>query len=268
MLSSAVQECRSADRAIRDFDQLRQGMAALGKHRVFACVRSPHQLRIFMQWHVYAVWDFMSLVKRLQRDLTCVSVPWLPPVNASAARLINEIVIGEESDETGTGGHASHFDLYLRAMREVGADCSAIQAFIRYVREGFPVAQALERVEAPIPVASFVLSTLQTACHGSTHEVLGSFFFGRENVIPMMFNSLLKDWTVDPTTAPTFVYYLKRHIELDGDDHGPAAERIIRELLRDDPVKQAELISAARHAVNARLALWDALADMLVGDQH
>lgn len=267
MSSLAVQHGQLADSAANEFNQLRQAMAALGRHRVFTCVRNTNQLQTFMEWHVYAVWDFMSLVKRLQRDLTYVTVPWLPPLNAKAARLINEIVLGEESDENGVGGYASHFDLYLRAMREVGADCGGIQAFIRYVREGFPVAQALERVDAPLPVASFVLSTLQTACHASTHEVLGSFFYGRENVIPEMFNSLLKDWKIDPKTAPTFVYYLKRHIELDGDDHGPAAEKIIREILRDDPVKQSELIRAARDAVSARLMLWDALADVLAANE-
>jgi len=243
--------------------ELSAGMNALSSHRVFQLVRNFDDLRLFMRWHVFAVWDFMSLVKRLQVDLTCTSLPWMPPAHPKAARLMNEIVLGEESDETLTADHASHFDLYLGAMREVGAEPIEINLFLEKVRGGHPVDQALTLASVPPPVAAFVLDTLRLARHAHTHEVLGSFFYGRENVIPKMFSALLAKWTIDEMSVPTFVYYLKRHIELDGDSHGPAAEAIIADLVGDEPLKQFELLSAALAAVASRLRLWDALAEQL-----
>lgn len=243
---------------------LSAGMNALSNHRVFGLVQSLDDLRLFMRWHVFAVWDFMSLVKRLQADLTCVSLPWAPPAHPRAARLMNEIVLGEESDETLTAEHASHFDLYMEAMREIGAESNEINMFLDALRGGRSVDQAFALAGAPPSIAAFVMDTLRVARQARTHEVLGNFCFGRENVIPRMFSALLSQWTIDETSAPTLVYYLKRHIELDGASHAPAVEAIIADLVGDEPLKESELLSAALAAIASRVRLWDSLADQLV----
>lgn len=233
--------------------------SVLEQHPVFSAISDRQSLQTFMHWHVFAVWDFMSLVKRLQRELTCTELPWLPPKFPAAARLINDIVLGEECDVYPQGGHMSHFELYLQAMHEIGAETKAIDSFIAALRAGTPVSTALAQLDIAEEIKDFVKATLDTAMHGSIHHVLGSFFFGRENVIPGMFQRLLDSWHVDEQDAPMFVYYLKRHIELDGDSHGPAAQRMIEEICGDDDAALQNLAEAARMAVASRQRLWDGL---------
>ncbi|PVZ16475.1 MULTISPECIES: DUF3050 domain-containing protein [unclassified Pseudomonas] len=235
----------------------------LGQHPVFGEIRTLEGLRAFMETHVFAVWDFMTLTKRLQRELTCVELPWLPPVDPASAHLINEIVLGEESDLKLTGGHYSHFELYLDAMREIGASTDCIEHFIAMMREGRTVSQALQHCQAPASAARFVGETLEVALNGQPHEVAAAFLHGRESVIPAMFQQILDDWNITGDHAPTFRYYLQRHIDVDSDDHGPAAENLLARLVRGDAGRQAEVYSAARAAITSRTALWDALREQL-----
>lgn len=247
---------------------LEQRSTELKTHSIFGCVRSRKDLRYLMSWHVFAVWDFMSLVKRLQYEFTTVTLPWTPPARPFAARLLNDIVMAEESDTTPEGLYASHFDLYLSAMREVGADTSQIEYFVDLVRSNIAVDVALRMVKAPEPVQKFVLSTIESATNGSVFEVLGSFLFGREDAIPQMFKTLLADWSVPQEETPIFVYYLQRHIELDGDSHGPAATRLVSELVQGNADSLQQIHRAGISAIEHRLALWDALQSELVQRQE
>ncbi|MCE1116565.1 MULTISPECIES: DUF3050 domain-containing protein [Pseudomonas] len=232
---------------------------ALSQHPLFSEIDSLATLRRFMETHVFAVWDFMSLTKRLQQELTCVSLPWLPPADPAAARLINEIVLGEESDDRLDHGHYSHFELYLDAMREVGANTQAIERFISLQQQGVDALSALPRSEASDAAQRFVRDTLEVALHAPAHRVAAAFLHGRESVIPTMFQQILDEWGIGSEQAPTFRYYLQRHIEVDSEDHGPAAEQLLARLVEQDPVRQQEVYSAAIAAVDSRTALWDRL---------
>src|SRR5712672_4306925 len=129
--------------------------AQLLDHSVYAEVASVEDLRRFMQDHVFAVWDFMSLLKRLQQDLTCTNVPWFPADNARAARLINDIVIGEETDVDPDGSYVSHLDLYLRAMADVGTSTRQFDAFRSLARVSTSVEAAMARSGVPLHVKTF-----------------------------------------------------------------------------------------------------------------
>lgn len=242
---------------------MRRLRSELETHPVFAEIAHTEALRSFMQVHVFAVWDFMSLAKRLQRDLTCVELPWMPPGDPVAARLINDIVLAEESDVDAEGNPASHLDLYMTAMRDVGASTEQFEHFMREMRGGASLADALATAEVPQFVRDFVQHTIGTCLRGSTLEVMASFFYGRENVIPDMFQGLLDHWGLSVAQAPGFVYYLQRHIELDGDTHGPAASRMIDAALARSANGLQDTREAAHQALLARRALWDGTAALL-----
>src|ERR1700676_2082433 len=126
-----------------DIDHLARLRDALLDHPLYADVVSVDDLGRFMEDHVFAVWDFMSLLKRLQQDLTCTNVPWFPAENARAARLINDIVIGEETDVDPDGSYVSHLELYLRAMADVGASTRQFDTFRSLARVGTSVEAAM-----------------------------------------------------------------------------------------------------------------------------
>ena len=212
-----------------------------------------------MSYHVFAVWDFMSLLKSLQRSLTCVSVPWLPSNTPSNVRLINEIVLEEESDLDPNGNPCSHLDLYMEAMRDVGASTNDIDLFLGQLMQGESYQSALEKITVPSFVSNFVRFSLDTALNAELCEVGAAFVFGRETVIPMMFKNLILEWNVDEKSVQAMHYYLKRHIDLDGDEHGPASLKLLNNLIAGDPCKTDKVIDYSRRAIGERIKFWDGL---------
>lgn len=232
--------------------------AALAAHPVFDTLQSPAGLRRFMAHHVFAVWDFMLLLKTLQQRLTGGADPWLPPTDTHAARLINEIVLGEETDALPDGRVMSHFELYLSAMAEVGADQGPVGSLVERLRAGHPLDAALDT--APPAAAAFVRETAR-ACRMPTPAVAGAFLFGRETLVPAMFETALARLAAAGVDAPDLRLYLARHVEVDGEHHGPMATALLERLCRDDAATEAA-VRGAEDALSARRALWDAVALM------
>lgn len=223
---------------------------------------STQNIARFMEYHVWAVWDFMSLLKSLQRHLTCTSVPWVPVGNAETRFLINEIVVGEESDVNRHGVRTSHFEMYLAAMNEVGASTEAITAFVDHVVRGVPVADAMQLVGTPQAAQDFVLGTMNVIAAAKPHEIASVFTFGREEIIPTMFLGILD--TLERNEGARYDdlrYYLERHVEVDGGHHGPLAERMVELLCSNNEQYYADAIVVAQRALQQRVALWDAVAD-------
>lgn len=244
--------------------QLAPAREQLVAHNVYQSLHSLEDLRLFMEHHVFAVWDFMSLLKALQRDLTCVRVPWVPEGNPSTRRLINEIVLEEESDVDQEGHPASHFEMYLRAMEECGADTQPINRLLAALDAGETVASALTIAEVPESVRQFVLTTFEIIDSKKTHAIAAAFTFGREDVIPAMFRHLVGDLRQRfPSQFDTLTYYLDRHIQLDEEVHTPLAQQMVRELCEDSSRRWQECSDVAVQCMTARVALWDGIRQAL-----
>jgi hypothetical protein len=250
-----------------DFDGLRRAINGprqrLLNHRVYGMIDTTERLRIFMQAHVFAVWDFMSLAKRLQNDLTCTSVPWVPPRIPVLARFANEVILAEESDRGPDGHPRSHLELYLEAMSDVDASTEQFRLFLLHLRDGAELGDALWQARVPRFIRSFVEETVRTAVSDSTVAVASSFLFGREDLIPEMFERLLPTCGGGELGAPNFAYYLRRHIELDGEEHGPVARVALTSLAGDGWRAWRTAERAAKRALHNRLRLWDGVCEVI-----
>jgi hypothetical protein len=230
-------------------------------HPLYAALSSAAAIRTFQEHHVFAVWDFMSLLKSLQRDLTCVQLPWVPSGPSASRRLINDIVLVEESDQL-RGGFTSHFELYVAGMAQSGADTGPITGFISLLRQGVPVPRALAEAAVPAPSAQFVSFTWQLIETAPVHARAAAFAFGREDLIPDMFEQVIG---INERVGglDTFVDYLARHIEVDGEQHTPMAMQMLADLCDQDEAKWQQCAHTVNLALAARARLWDAIAAAL-----
>ena len=236
-------------------------------HKVYKNISSLEDLKIFLEHHVFAVWDFMSLLKALQNELTCVQVPWIPKGNPLTRRLINEIVLAEETDQDEEGNAKSHFELYIEAMQDCGADISKITYLIQLLREWKSVRTALSQIDIASSIKEFVSFSFDVIETKKAHKIAVVFTFGREDLIPDMFTSILKDMKTEVENSSEknadsikkLIYYFDRHIELDGDHHSHMAVQMIKELCGDDDEKWNDAIKISKTALQKRIDLWDGI---------
>ena len=239
-------------------EQISEARRSVIEHPMYSALDSMRAIRTFQEHHVFAVWDFMSLLKSLQRNLTCVELPWVPAGPAGSRRLINDIVLVEESDER-KGGYISHFELYLAGMAEAGADTSVIDAFIDKLRAGRPVLAAIGEVHVPAPAAEFVRLTWGLIESAPVHAQAAAFAFGREDLIPDMFQRVVGVNERLGGTLDMFVDYLARHIQVDSEEHTPMAMQMLADLCGTDDAKWAECARTVGVTLAARARLWDGI---------
>ena len=249
-----------------EIDALRQ---KLNQHPVYEMVVNRKDLDIFMRHHIFSVWDFMSLVKFLQYHIAPATWPWFPAdEHTNARRFINMIVLEEESDITGSssGGYTSHYEMYLSAMTELDISTREIEDFGKIVLTS-GIDKALESASDPAAALKFVGSTFEFIKTGKPHVVAAAFALGREKIIPDMFRQFIADAGISRKDAPSFYFYLERHIHLDEDFHAPLSMKMLEELCENNTDKILEAKSAAIRAIEARIAFWDGVARELKKDR-
>lgn len=235
-------------------------------HPLYGRVKTIEDLRQFLQGHVYAVWDFMSLLKALQAKLTCTQVPWLPVGNPQLRYLINEIVLAEETDLALNGTRQSHFEMYLEAMEACGADVTEVNAFLKDVVETQNIFVSIKHSRLHEGVKAFLDFTFRVIDQGKPHEIAAAFTFGREDLIPAMFTEILRNFQANfpETDLNKLIYYFERHIELDADEHGPMAMQMVIELCEGDAARWKEVEEISRLALQKRIGLWDAIEESIL----
>jgi hypothetical protein len=234
--------------------------AQLLQHPVYHQIQTLAELQKFSEVHIFAVWDFMSLLKSLQQKLTCVQTPWVPVGSANTRYLINEIVLGEESDVDEFGNRISHFELYQQAMRQMGASTNGIDGLIQAIQNGTAIEEAIRQMDCANSIKDFLLFTFKIVNQAPAHVQAAVFTFGREDLIPDMFTRLLEKLVAEsPEKVSIFKYYIERHIEVDGGHHSQLALEMVAELCGDDEAKWEEAELAAIVALNIRAKLWDAV---------
>lgn len=234
-------------------------------HSLYANIKTIDDLRVFQECHVFAVWDFMSLLKALQSKLTCTTTPWLPNGNPDTRYLINEIVLAEETDLSIDGKRLSHFEMYLEAMQASGSSIEAIDSFLNHVIVTKNIFVSIKQSDLHPNIKAFLDFTFRIIEEGKPHEIAAAFTFGREDLIPEMFTAILKNFQSNfpETDLSKLIYYFERHIELDGDEHGPMAMKMIDELCGNSEDKWREVVEVSTLALEKRIALWDAIEEKI-----
>ena len=213
------------------------------QHSLYEKVTTIADLNCFLENHIYAVWDFMSLLKALQAKLTCTTTPWFATENPEIRYLINEIVLAEETDLSMDGRRQSHFEMYIEAMESCGANTSGIEEFLSRLNSLHNIYVAIKKSNLHPNIKAFLDFTFSVIDEGKSHKIAAAFTFGREDLIPSMFTVILKNFQANfpETNLSKLIYYFERHIQLDADEHGPMAMQMITELCGTDAQKWNEV---------------------------
>ena len=246
-------------------DKINDQREKLLKHKLYSNIETIKDLQVFTENHIYAVWDFMSLLKALQIKLTCTKTPWIPNSNSQTAYLINEIVLAEETDINQAGERKSHYELYLDAMIDIGARTEKPVKIINEIANSEDIFNTIDNINIHPNIREFLNFTFSVIKEGKPHEIAAIFTFGRENLIPNMFNEILREFEKNVTQGDIskLIYYFERHIELDEDEHGPMALEMVSMLAENDPKKWNEIESISIQALEKRILLWDAINEQI-----
>lgn len=247
-------------------EQIKSYKQHLLHHSLYEKVTTLEELHVFLENHVYAVWDFMSLLKALQAKLTCTTTPWLPVGNPAVRYLINEIVVAEETDLALDGSRQSHYEMYVDAMKACGASIQEVALFLEHVQTTKNIFVSIKQSNLHTNVKAFLDFTFRVIEEGKAHKIAAAFTFGREDLIPNMFTEILRNFQQNfpEIDLSKLIYYFERHIELDADEHGPMAMQMIAELCGDSEQKWKEVELVSIEALEKRIGLWNAIEEQIV----
>jgi hypothetical protein len=124
---------------------------------------------------------------------------------------------------------------------------------------------AIPSFNLPKSINDFLTFTFSSILNGEIEEIAAIFTFGREDLIPEMFQLILNQLRIQsPDKIKTLTYYLERHIEIDGDHHSQLAISMVSQLCKDDSKAWARATQAAINSLQARIRLWDGIVGIKI----
>lgn len=267
-------------------------------HSMYSHLTDMDSLKILMSSHVFQVWDFMFLVKKMQHILQNNNkMPWIPPNNNQLTRFIQEIVLCEETDSFSklteiTGKDSmSHLEMYLLGMENVGLETNSIKYMINEIQNyqsnansnvdysynlDFDTICGIIRknrsslvVNECLDMFEWNLKLSMESDINNLHLISAAFIFGRENIIPPMFEQVIK---FIPHTKETQVFwlYLERHIEVDGgsdthdeESHQELGSKLIKLLCNYDKNKWNQCLEIGVESLTRRYKVWDQVLEKI-----
>lgn len=230
-------------------------------HPLYENLNTIENIKVFMKNHIFAVWDFLILAKRVQRIVSPTSNFWKPNQDPKLRRFINEIMISEESDDLGDGIFMSHCDMYIKAMREINASTDDFFKFQnKLTAKNFQSYLDFEK-SIPLPAYEFLRVTHAHINSRQPHITIASFAYGREHLVPLMFTEMLRHHMDLPKSAPMFYQYLLRHIDVDSNTHGPLSQELLNHAINNDIVRHAEVEAVKLETLMTRHFFYDKILE-------
>ncbi len=244
------------DNLVRNKKKLSELKHKITTHPLFAHKLEPKQVCKFMESHIFAVWGFMSILKSLQKKIAPNYLPWIPNENTKNGLInfVNEIVLCEESDYIEGIGFVSHFEIYLMAMEQMGAKSDHLHKLITRIIDNGYDEKYLDDADTSDEVKNFLKYDLEVSFNGTLPEIIGVFTLGREKVIPNMFSYILTA-IEDRSSTNHLITYLQRHIDIDGDRHGPLSMKLLD--VYCDNAQLSLAYTSAIKSLELRLSVWD-----------
>jgi hypothetical protein len=139
-------------------------------------------------------------------------------------------------------------------MKNMGAKTDQLDKLTSRIIDNGYNEKYLDDVDTSNEVKSFLKYDLDVSLNGTLPEIVGAFTLGREKVIPNMFGYMIPAINETPTSN-YLITYLERHIDIDGDRHGPLSMKLLNASCNNEQLSIA--YAAAIKSLELRLSVWD-----------
>lgn len=233
----------------------------LANHKLYERVNDELSLRLFMEHHVICVWSYNFLLREIHQELVGLIHPLNSQSQKEAIRLVSEMILEEELEEQQDGSLLSHFEIYLEAMQDLGANISPIVSFFDLQDSGQNWQTALKHARFPTAVSRYARKMNRFA-QAPLHEKAAALFYEGEPFIPDTF--LLRIGQLGNTVKiGRLLDYFERHIEGLRSPGFSASGRLVEILCNNDEKMSLEAEQSAEEAMKNRVELWGYITGQL-----